>query len=151
MTSRLLSDAHRYILRCLSTHQVHSCSIFTSISEVIPSFWALLLSITRRYQTDFCSLLMFSSSAQMQLTEFCAMLFMCFRFFCLYSLQTLLLLNLIEHRYCCRQLIQFILIHLLELMHFMSMNPCFSKIMRSLLKNLIRSLDGQLIVIRRKV
>ncbi|XWS30046.1 hypothetical protein CRYUN_Cryun24cG0084400 [Craigia yunnanensis] len=35
MTSRLLSNAHRYILRCLSTHQeVHCCSIFTSISEV---------------------------------------------------------------------------------------------------------------------
>ncbi|KAH7671220.1 Sec1-like protein [Dioscorea alata] len=35
MTSRLLSDAHRYILRCLDTHQtiVH-CTIFTSISEM---------------------------------------------------------------------------------------------------------------------
>lgn len=38
MTSRLLSDAHRYILRCLDTHQtiVH-CTIFTSISEVHPN------------------------------------------------------------------------------------------------------------------
>ncbi|KAI4322785.1 hypothetical protein L6164_022449 [Bauhinia variegata] len=34
-TSRLLSDAHRYILRCLSTHQVvDHCIVFTSISEV---------------------------------------------------------------------------------------------------------------------
>ncbi|KAL6975935.1 Sec1 domain-containing protein mip3 [Sarracenia purpurea var. burkii] len=33
-TSRLLSDAHRYVLRCLSTHQnVSRCTIFTSISE----------------------------------------------------------------------------------------------------------------------
>lgn len=39
MTSRLLSDAHRYILRCLSTHQVHSCSIFTSISEAAHSIY----------------------------------------------------------------------------------------------------------------
>ncbi|XP_022740120.1 sec1 family domain-containing protein MIP3 isoform X2 [Durio zibethinus] len=38
MTSRLLSDAHRYVLRCLSMHQgVHCCSIFTSISEVAHS------------------------------------------------------------------------------------------------------------------
>lgn len=35
ITSRLLSDAHRYILRCLSTHQgVRRCIIFTSISEI---------------------------------------------------------------------------------------------------------------------
>ncbi|KAE9586279.1 hypothetical protein Lal_00000982 [Lupinus albus] len=35
ITSRLLSDAHRYILRCLSSHQgVRHCTIFTSISEV---------------------------------------------------------------------------------------------------------------------
>ncbi|KAL1191099.1 Sec1 family domain-containing protein MIP3 [Cardamine amara subsp. amara] len=34
MTSRLLNDAHRYMLRCLSTHEgVHRCSVFTSISE----------------------------------------------------------------------------------------------------------------------
>ncbi|OMO83865.1 Sec1-like protein [Corchorus capsularis] len=40
MTSRLLSDAHRYVLRCLSTHQgVHHCSIFTSISEVAHSVY----------------------------------------------------------------------------------------------------------------
>ncbi|XP_015902049.2 sec1 family domain-containing protein MIP3 isoform X2 [Ziziphus jujuba] len=38
ITSRLLSDAHRYILRCLSTHQgVHCCIIFTSISELAHS------------------------------------------------------------------------------------------------------------------
>lgn len=38
ITSRLLSDAHRYILRCLSTHQgVCSCTIFTSISEIAHS------------------------------------------------------------------------------------------------------------------
>lgn len=38
ITSRLLSDAHRYILRCLSTHQgVHRCSVFTSISEIAHS------------------------------------------------------------------------------------------------------------------
>ncbi|XP_027345976.1 sec1 family domain-containing protein MIP3 isoform X2 [Abrus precatorius] len=37
-TSRLLSDAHRYILRCLSTHQViHHCTVFTSISETAHS------------------------------------------------------------------------------------------------------------------
>ncbi|XAR49536.1 hypothetical protein NMG60_11032773 [Bertholletia excelsa] len=37
-TSRLLSDAHRYILRCLSTHQdVCQCNIFTSISEIAHS------------------------------------------------------------------------------------------------------------------
>ncbi|PON39258.1 Sec1-like protein [Parasponia andersonii] len=35
ITSRLLSDAHRYVLRCLSTHQgVRHCTIFTSISEI---------------------------------------------------------------------------------------------------------------------
>ncbi|CAN0896688.1 Sec1 family domain-containing protein MIP3 [Linum grandiflorum] len=33
-TSRFLSDAHRYILRCLSTHDnVQKCTIYTSISE----------------------------------------------------------------------------------------------------------------------
>ncbi|KAK7405053.1 hypothetical protein VNO78_06220 [Psophocarpus tetragonolobus] len=38
ITSSLLSDAHRYILRCLSTHQaVHHCIIFTSISETAHS------------------------------------------------------------------------------------------------------------------
>lgn len=38
ITSRLLSDAHRYILRCLSAHQdVRSCTIFTSISEIAHS------------------------------------------------------------------------------------------------------------------
>lgn len=38
ITSRLLSDAHRYILRCLSTHQgVRHCTIFTSISEIAHS------------------------------------------------------------------------------------------------------------------
>uniref|UniRef100_A0A5B7C2A2 Putative sec1 family domain-containing protein MIP3 n=1 Tax=Davidia involucrata TaxID=16924 RepID=A0A5B7C2A2_DAVIN len=38
ITSRLLSDAHRYILRCLSTHQaVRHCTIFTSISEAAHS------------------------------------------------------------------------------------------------------------------
>ncbi|CAJ2651450.1 unnamed protein product [Trifolium pratense] len=35
ITSRLLSDAHRYILRCLTSHQVvRHCIIFTSISEM---------------------------------------------------------------------------------------------------------------------
>ncbi|XP_027154468.1 sec1 family domain-containing protein MIP3 [Coffea eugenioides] len=35
ITSRLLSDAHRYVLRCLSTIQrIHRCIIFTPISEV---------------------------------------------------------------------------------------------------------------------
>lgn len=34
MTSRLLSDAHRYILRCLHLHRsIRHCTIFTSISE----------------------------------------------------------------------------------------------------------------------
>ncbi|KAK9284239.1 hypothetical protein L1049_023408 [Liquidambar formosana] len=38
ITSRLLSDAHRYILRCLSAHQgVGSCTILTSISEIAHS------------------------------------------------------------------------------------------------------------------
>ncbi|KAJ6343515.1 hypothetical protein OIU76_005289 [Salix suchowensis] len=38
MTSRLLSDAHRYILRCLSTHKgVRQCTVFTSISELAQS------------------------------------------------------------------------------------------------------------------
>ncbi|XP_012572644.1 sec1 family domain-containing protein MIP3 isoform X2 [Cicer arietinum] len=38
ITSRLLSDAHRYILRCLTTHQViRHCIIFTSISEIAHS------------------------------------------------------------------------------------------------------------------
>ncbi|XP_037494069.1 sec1 family domain-containing protein MIP3 [Jatropha curcas] len=38
ITSRLLSDAHRYILRCLSTHQgVQSFTVYTSISEVLLS------------------------------------------------------------------------------------------------------------------
>ncbi|KAL8131866.1 hypothetical protein AgCh_007686 [Apium graveolens] len=38
ITTRLLSDAHRYILRCLSTHQnVCRCTIYTSISEVAHS------------------------------------------------------------------------------------------------------------------
>ncbi|KAI4333839.1 hypothetical protein L6164_018598 [Bauhinia variegata] len=37
-TSRLLSDVHRYILRCLSTHQVvRHCIVFTSISEIAHS------------------------------------------------------------------------------------------------------------------
>ncbi|OVA12407.1 Sec1-like protein [Macleaya cordata] len=41
ITSRLLSDAHRYILRCLSMHQaVLHCSIFTSISEIAHSAYA---------------------------------------------------------------------------------------------------------------
>ncbi|XP_010265431.1 PREDICTED: sec1 family domain-containing protein MIP3 isoform X2 [Nelumbo nucifera] len=35
ITSRLLSDAHRYILRCLTTHQtVLHCTILTSMSEI---------------------------------------------------------------------------------------------------------------------
>ncbi|XP_054811261.1 sec1 family domain-containing protein MIP3 isoform X1 [Prosopis cineraria] len=38
ITSCLLSDAHRYILRCLSTHQVvRHCIIFSSISETAHS------------------------------------------------------------------------------------------------------------------
>lgn len=38
ITSRLLSDAHRYILRCLGTHQtILHCLIFTSISEIAHS------------------------------------------------------------------------------------------------------------------
>lgn len=38
ITSCLLSDAHRYILRCLNAHQtVLSCAIFTSISEIAHS------------------------------------------------------------------------------------------------------------------
>ncbi|XP_068662322.1 sec1 family domain-containing protein MIP3 isoform X2 [Aristolochia californica] len=37
-TSRLLSDAHRYILRCLTTNRnVLCCTIFTSISEIAHS------------------------------------------------------------------------------------------------------------------
>ncbi|CAA0832707.1 Sec1 family domain-containing protein MIP3 [Striga hermonthica] len=37
-TSRLVSDAHRYILRCLSTLQtVHHCAVYTSVSEVAHS------------------------------------------------------------------------------------------------------------------
>ncbi|KAF9619555.1 hypothetical protein IFM89_007382 [Coptis chinensis] len=35
ITSRLLSDSHRYILRCLSTHKtILRCTVFTSISEM---------------------------------------------------------------------------------------------------------------------
>lgn len=38
ITSRLLSDAHRYILHCLGTHQtILECTIFTSISEIAHS------------------------------------------------------------------------------------------------------------------
>ncbi|XP_030538670.1 sec1 family domain-containing protein MIP3 [Rhodamnia argentea] len=38
MTSRLLSDAHRYILRCLSSHQlVRRCTVYTCISEIAHS------------------------------------------------------------------------------------------------------------------
>ncbi|XP_073009516.1 sec1 family domain-containing protein MIP3 [Typha latifolia] len=38
ITSRLLSDAHRYILRCLGTHRtIRHCTIFTSISETAHS------------------------------------------------------------------------------------------------------------------
>ncbi|KAI4319742.1 hypothetical protein MLD38_033306 [Melastoma candidum] len=38
MSSRLLSDAHRYILRCLSSHPgVRRCTIFTCISEIAHS------------------------------------------------------------------------------------------------------------------
>ncbi|XP_042452414.1 sec1 family domain-containing protein MIP3-like [Zingiber officinale] len=38
ITSRLLSDAHRYILRCLGTHRtVLQCIIYTSISEIAHS------------------------------------------------------------------------------------------------------------------
>lgn len=37
-TSRVLSDAHRYILRCLSTHQnISQCAVFTAISEAAHS------------------------------------------------------------------------------------------------------------------
>ncbi|XP_057467029.1 sec1 family domain-containing protein MIP3 [Actinidia eriantha] len=37
-TSRLLSDAHRYVLRCLSMNQnLRHCTIFTSISEIAHS------------------------------------------------------------------------------------------------------------------
>lgn len=40
ITSRLLSDAHRYILRCLSTLQdVRRCAVYTSISEVAHSVY----------------------------------------------------------------------------------------------------------------
>ncbi|CAN1351967.1 Sec1 family domain-containing protein MIP3 [Linum perenne] len=39
-TSRFLSDAHRYILRCLSTQEnVHNCTIYTSISETSHSVY----------------------------------------------------------------------------------------------------------------
>ncbi|WCJ18036.1 hypothetical protein M5689_000417 [Euphorbia peplus] len=35
ITSRLLSDSHRYILRCLSTHRnIQNFSVYTSISEI---------------------------------------------------------------------------------------------------------------------
>ncbi|KAM7492161.1 hypothetical protein LguiA_035082 [Lonicera macranthoides] len=38
MTSRLLSDAHRYVLRCLSMHRnVSCCIVLTSISEIAHS------------------------------------------------------------------------------------------------------------------
>ncbi|KDO63394.1 hypothetical protein CISIN_1g0039652mg, partial [Citrus sinensis] len=38
MTSRLLSDAHRYIVRCLSaSYGIRHCAIFTSISEIAHS------------------------------------------------------------------------------------------------------------------
>ncbi|WOL11174.1 sec1 family domain-containing protein MIP3 isoform X1 [Canna indica] len=41
ITSRLLSDAHRYILRCLGMHRnVPQCIIFTSISEIAHSAYA---------------------------------------------------------------------------------------------------------------
>lgn len=41
ITSHLLSDAHRYILRCLATHQtILRCTIFTSISEIAHSAYA---------------------------------------------------------------------------------------------------------------
>ncbi|KAH0456618.1 hypothetical protein IEQ34_014525 [Dendrobium chrysotoxum] len=41
ITSHLLSDAHRYILRCLSSHQtILHCTIFTSISEIAHSAYA---------------------------------------------------------------------------------------------------------------
>ena len=44
ITSRLLSDAHRYILRCLSTHRgVRHCTIFTSISEVLLCHYCIWL------------------------------------------------------------------------------------------------------------
>lgn len=40
MTSQLLSTAHRFILRCLSTHKgVNCCTIFTSISEISHSLY----------------------------------------------------------------------------------------------------------------
>ncbi|KAG0472795.1 hypothetical protein HPP92_014652 [Vanilla planifolia] len=41
ITSHLLSDAHRYILRCLVTHRtILRCIIFTSISEIAHSAYA---------------------------------------------------------------------------------------------------------------
>lgn len=40
ITSHLLSDAHRFILRCLNTHQgVRRCTIFTSVSEIAHSVY----------------------------------------------------------------------------------------------------------------
>lgn len=51
ITARLLSDAHRFVLRCLSTHQgVCNCTIFTSISEVRCSHW-LLACLPIRYNS----------------------------------------------------------------------------------------------------
>ncbi|GAB2233913.1 hypothetical protein Droror1_Dr00003143 [Drosera rotundifolia] len=55
MTSRLLSDTHRYVLRCLSGHHgVRHCSIFTSISEMSHSAYPdspLGLDAFREYQS----------------------------------------------------------------------------------------------------
>lgn len=44
ITSRLLSDAHRYILRCLGNHgTISHCTVLTAISEVLHSCKNLLL------------------------------------------------------------------------------------------------------------
>jgi hypothetical protein len=44
ITSRLLSDAHRYILRCLSNHgTVSHCTVLTAISEVLRPYNNMLL------------------------------------------------------------------------------------------------------------
>nr|CAB3491022.1 unnamed protein product [Digitaria exilis] len=44
LTSRLLSDTHRYILRCLGNHgTVSHCTVLTAISEVLPHFKTMFL------------------------------------------------------------------------------------------------------------
>lgn len=72
ITTRLLSDAHRYILRCLTTLQnINYCIIYTSVSEV----FILVLSETYNFFV-FHSLFMYIRFKGVQLCKHISCLIM---------------------------------------------------------------------------